>query len=297
MTTLGRLGLGRLGLGRLGVWSPIDRLDAAGLRRLAAVVEDLGYGALWYPEARGYESFTAAGFLLAASRRMVVGSSIANIYARDAFTARRGMLGLNALHGGRFVLGLGVSNPGNVEALRGHVFAPPVPAMRAYLDALHGDAGDAGEWPVALGAVGPRMLALAGARTRGALPYSVTPAHTAMAAGILGPGRWLAVEQKVCLETDAARARALGRAELARHMALPADRANWLRLGFTEDDLRDGGSDRFIDAMVLWGEADRIRAGVRAHFAAGATHVCLQPLADPADPAGRERVLRLLADC
>ena len=42
-------------LGRLGVWYAMDRLDGAQLRALAATVERLGYGTLWYPEGRGYE--------------------------------------------------------------------------------------------------------------------------------------------------------------------------------------------------------------------------------------------------
>jgi len=105
----------------------------------------------------------------------------------------------------------------------------------------------------------------------------VTPKHTAQAAAILGPSKWLAVEQKVTLETDPAKARALGRKELSRYMALPNYRNSWLRQGFTEAELADGGSDAFIDAMVLWGDADTIRRGLRAHFTAGATHVCLQP--------------------
>ena len=96
----------------------------------------------------------------------------------------------------------------------------------------------------------------------------LTPKHTAEAAAILGPSKWLAVEQKVTLETDPAKARALGRKELSRYMALPNYRNSWPRQGFTEAELVDGGSDRFIDAMVLWGDADTIRRGLRAHFTA-----------------------------
>ncbi len=209
-------------LGRLGVWCSTDRLSGPQLRDLLRSVEGHGYSALWYPESRGYESLSLGAFLLANSRRLVIGSSIANIYARDAFTARRGLATLNALHGGdRYVLGLGVSHVPTVEGLRGHRYDKPIPAMRAYLDGIaRGGQEPADELPIALAALGPRMLALAAERTRGALPYNVTPAHTAQAAAILGPSKWLAVEQKVCLETDAARARALGRKELARYLAL-----------------------------------------------------------------------------
>lgn len=283
-------------LGRLGVWYSTDRLNAAQLKDLLRSVEAHGYTALWYPESRGYESFSLASFLLANSQRLVIGSSIANIYARDPFSARRGMLTLNGLYGDRFVLGLGVSHVPMVEGLRGHRYEKPVPAMRAYLEGITKDQEGAQDWPIVIAALGPRMLALAAERTRGAVPYNVTPEHTRQAAAILGPSKWLAVEQKVCLETDPARARALGRKELARYLVLTNYRNNWLRLGFTEADLADGGSDRFIDAMVLHGDAETIKHGLRAHFDAGATHVCIQPVHEDGDFAARERTLAALAD-
>jgi probable F420-dependent oxidoreductase len=283
-------------LGRLGVWYSTDKLDGPQLAALARRVEGSGYGTFWYPESRGYESFSLAAHLLASTTRLNVGSSIANIYARDAFTARRGMATLNALHGGRFILGLGVSHIPMVEGLRGHRYDKPIPAMRAYLDGIQKDQPGAEDWPIALAALGPKMLELAAKRTRGAVPYNVTPEHTALAAAILGPGKWLAVEQKVCIETDPARARALGRKELARYMTLPNYVNNWLRLGFTEADFADGGSDCLIEAMVLSGDAAAVKAKLRAHFTAGATHVCIQPVHADGDIAARDAMLAALAD-
>ena len=283
-------------LGRLGVWYPTDRLDAAQLRALMATVEAHGYGTFWYPESRGYESLTLGGFLLSNSTTLKIGSSITNIYGRDSFTARRGMVTLNDLYGDRFILGLGVSHIPMVEGLRGHTYEKPIPAMRAYLDGILKDQPGSADWPVVIAALGPKMLALAGAKARGAIPYNVTPAHTAEAKAALGPDKWLAVEQKVCLETDATRARALGRAELARYMTMPNYRNNWLHLGFSEAELEGGGSDRFIDAMVLWGDAAAVKRGLRAHFDAGATHVCLQPVHAEGDIAARDAMVAALAD-
>lgn len=283
-------------LGRVGIWYPTDRLDAAGLRALLRTVEGHGYGTLWYPESRGFESIALAGFLLANSERLTIGSSIANIYARDAFTARRALATLNALRSGRFALGLGVSHIPLVEGLRGHRYDKPVPAMRAYLEGIRKGGDAALEGPVLLAALGPKMLALAAAQADGAVPYNVTPEHTRQAAAVLGPGKVLAVEQKVCVETDRARARALGRTELARYMALPNYVNNWLRLGFTEAELADGGSDRFIDAMVLSGDAEAVKRGLRAHFEAGATHVCLQPVTEDGGTRHRDAMLEALAD-
>jgi probable F420-dependent oxidoreductase len=283
-------------LGRLGVWYSTDKLNGSQLGDLVRAVETNGYAALWYPESRGYESMSLAAYLLSKGSRLTVGSSIANIYARDPFTARRAMVSLNDLYGGRFILGLGVSHIPMVEGLRGHRYDKPVATMRAYLDALHKDLPEGLEAPVVVAALGPKMLALSAERSMGAVPYNVTPQHTAQAAKILGPGKWLAVEQKVTIETDPAKARALGRRELARYMVLPNYRNNWLRLGFSETDLAGGGSDRFIDAMVLWGDAATVKKGLRAHFDAGATHVCLQPVHPDGEFALRDRMLEALAD-
>jgi probable F420-dependent oxidoreductase len=280
-------------LGRLGVWYSVDKLDGAGLRALLRTIEGNGYSAYWYPESRGFESMSMAAYLLGASEKLVIGSSIANIYARDSFTARRAVISLNALYGDRFILGLGVSHIPMVEGLRGHRYDKPLGAMRAYLEGINKDNPGL---PVVVAALGPKMLALSGELSMGAVPYNVTPKHTAQAAKILGPSKILAVEQKVTIETDPARARALGRKELARYMVLPNYRNNWLREGFTEADLANGGSDRFIDAMCLWGDADTVKHGLRAHFTAGATHVCIQPVHDEGDVAARDRMLKALAD-
>ena len=265
-------------LGTLGVWYPIDRLDGAGLRRLLRTVEDLGYSTFWYPEALGYESLSIASFLLANTTRLIIGSSIANIYARDPFTARRGLRTLSSLYDDRFILGLGVSHAPMVERVRGHVYDKPVPTMRRYLDGIYEKATDVADWPLMIAALGPLMLKLAAERTAGALPYNVTPDHTREARAALGPDKLLIVEQKVCLETDPVAARGHARRELRRYMAMTNYRNNWLRIGFTEPDLADGGSDKFIDAMVLWGDAETIARGLTAHLQAGANQVCMQPV-------------------
>ena len=284
-------------LGRLGAWYSPDKLHGpAQIREFAGTVERLGYDTLWYPESRGLESFSVAGFMLSCTSKLKIGSSIASIYARDAFTSRRGMITLNELYGGRFILGLGVSHPPMVEGLRGHTYEKPIPAMRRYLNGIrHGEA-KADDFPLAIAALGPLMLKLAGEMTLGALPYNTNPRHTAEAAKILGPDKWCAIEQKVTLETDPAKARALGRKELARYMTLDNYRNNWLRIGFTEADLANGGSDAFIDQMVLWGTADTVKEGLRAHFAAGATHVAVQPVHEENDIAARDHILTALAD-
>src|SRR6516165_1113639 len=124
-------------LGRLGIWYAPDKLgNASAISAFVKTVEDLGYDTLWYPESRGYESFSVAAFMLGNTTKLKLGSSIASIYARDAFTSRRGLLSLQALYGDRFVLGLGVSHVPMVEGIRGHTYQKPSPAMRSYLEGI-----------------------------------------------------------------------------------------------------------------------------------------------------------------
>ena len=271
-------------IGRLGVWIFPDSQSAREIATFAQAAEGLGYDALWYPEGTGYESFSFAGLVLSETERLRAASGIANIYARDAIAAIAGHDSLNNFHGDRFVLGLGVSHVPLVEGFRGHTYAKPVATMRAYLDAMEATALSipTPERNIVLAALGPRMLALAAERTRGAHPYNVTPEHTARAREIVGADAWLCVEQKVCLTTEASRARAVAAQALAIYLPLANYRNNWLSLGFGEDDLSGQGSDRFLDAMVAWGSAEALRGRIRAHFDAGASHVCLQPF----DPGG-----------
>jgi len=183
-------------LGRLGVWYSTDKLDGSQLRDFVRRVENNSYSHLWYPESRGYESMSLASWLLSSSEKLVIGSSIANVYARDSFTAQRAMVSLNTLYDDRFILGLGVSHIPMVEGLRGHRYDKPLAAMSAYLDGINKFAS-AGELPpVVVAALGPKMLALSGSKSRGAVPYNVTPQHTAEAAAVLGPSKWLAVEPR-----------------------------------------------------------------------------------------------------
>lgn len=267
-------------IGRLGVWVAADFLGKNEIVELARGVERLGFDTLWYPEAFGYETFCYGGFILAHTSRLRVASGIANIYARDAIASAAGHDSLNNLYDGRFVLGLGVSHIPMVQGFRGHDYGKPVSTMRAYLDAMERAELliKKPERTIVLAALGPKMTALAGERTSGAHTYLVTPEHTARSRRILGPGKWLCVEQKVCLTADAAEARAAAAQVLALYLPWPNYTNNWLSLGFTRDDFAGRGSERLLDAMVAWGTAKEIRARLQAHFDAGADHVCVQPL-------------------
>ena len=258
----------------------------------------MGYSALWYPEALSYESFSLGSFLLHETKTLIIATGNANIYARDATTAKWGQHTLAKLSGGRFLLGLGVSHVPLVEDLRGHRSGKPLATMRAYPDAMDKAAATAPPLedppPTVLAALGPGMTVLAAARTAGAMPYNVTPEHTARTRAVLGPDKWLCVEQKILLVQDPAKAREIARQTMAFYMPLPNYRNNWLRLGFSEDDLADGGSNRFLDAMVAWGEVGGPETHP-GHFEAGASHVCIQGLQPDGQPRPDLNALAALA--
>jgi probable F420-dependent oxidoreductase len=276
-----------MNLGKVGIWTfALEMVPAAEAQAAAAEIEALGYGALWIPEALGREAFAHSALLLAGTRRLPVATGIANIWARDAMAMAAAQKTLAEAYPGRFLLGMGVSHAPLVRGLRGHDYRRPLTMMRAYLDAMdaapYASVAPATPPERCLGALHPKMLRLAAERTAGAHPYLVPPEHTARAREILGAGPLLAPEQAAVLETDAATARQIARGHLATYLPLPNYARNLHALGFTDADLADGGSDRLVDAIVVWGPADAIAARVRAHHAAGADHVCVQVL-DP-DP-------------
>ena len=284
--------------GPVGIWTTtLDALEVPAARDQVAELDAQGWDALWFGEAYGREALTAAALYLGASQRMAVATGIANIYGRDAVNANGGSRLLEAMHPGRFVLGLGVSHAPLVERMRGHVYGRPVAAMTEYLAAMdaatYAAAGGATPPPRVLAALGPRMLALARDRAAGAHPYLVTPEHTASAREVLGAGPLLAVEQAVVLsdDPDVVRERAHWHQEF--YTGLPNYRNSWLRQGFSADDAVRGGSDRLKAALVVGGDEQAVLDRVQAHLDAGADHVCLQLLGPDASSVPREEWSRL----
>jgi probable F420-dependent oxidoreductase len=270
-------------LGRVGIWTfALDLQPIARAREVAGELEELGYGAIWIPDAIGRDPLVHAALLLGGTNRIAVGTGIAQIYGRDPMTMTGGWKTITEAFPGRFVLGLGVSHQPMVEGLRGQTYGPPLTAMREYLERMDTAmyvAAEPTEPPRrVLAALGPKMLALAAERADGAHPYNVPPEHTARAREILGPEKLLAPEQAVLLETDPVEARRTARAHMAIYLDLPNYMNNLRRFGITDDDIADGGSDRLVDTLVAWGDVDAIRARVQAHLDAGADHVAVQVL-------------------
>ncbi|MGA9159606.1 MAG: TIGR03620 family F420-dependent LLM class oxidoreductase [Actinomycetota bacterium] len=290
-------------LGRVGVWSfALESLPAAEEREAVAEIESLGYGAIWVPEAvESREVFGHAAWILSSTERVVVASGIANIWARDPSAMANGWRMLSDAYPGRFVLGIGVSHAGSV-ARRGGSYERPYSAMRAYLDAMDRASSSAPEPETSprliLAALGPRMLELAAERAHGVHPYFVPVEHTAFARQRLGPGPVLAVEQTVVLESDPSQARRVARGFALDYLQTENYARNLKRVGWTDADVAGQGSDALIDAVIAWGDVDRVALRIRQHLEAGADHVCVQVVAedelDPCLPQLRELAPALL---
>lgn len=260
-------------VGRYGIWSvdlrSEDPARRGELAEAAAELEELGFGAVWLG---GNSSAAHAVPLIEATSTLTVGTSIQSIWQHEAADSAAAFADLESAHPGRFLLGLGVSHAKLADQYR-----RPYSALVAYLDTL--DAVDEAAVPAnrrLLAALGPKSLELARDRSAGSIPYLVTPEHTAHARETLGEAPFLAPELGVVLESDATRARALAREFLAMYLTLPNYTNNFLRHGFTQADLTNGGSDRLIDALFAWGDETTIRARVDTFFEAGADHVALQ---------------------
>jgi probable F420-dependent oxidoreductase len=273
-------------LGRVGVWTlEGDKMPAAQERDFAREIEQLGYPVLWVGESVvSREVFSQMTMLLDGTEQLIVASGIANLHARDPYAMANAARTLAEAFPRRVVIGIGVSHKPAVARRSGGGYGKPVDTMREYLDAM-----DASAWvlpepdapaPRVLAALGPKMLQLAAERTAGAHPYFVPVEHTAIARQALGPGPLLAPEQMVLLETDPAEARRVARVSMRRYLRLENYTNNLRRLGYTDDDIANDGSDRLVDAIVAWGDETAIAGRVRAHLDAGADHVCIQALPD-----------------
>jgi probable F420-dependent oxidoreductase len=259
-----------------GIWSRELRRhpDEGEVADAAAELEEVGYSGLWFPAGgEGGSPFNTASRLLGATREVTVATGILNVWTNDPEQVAAERVQLDDAFEGRFLLGLGVSHAPMVEQ-----YEKPLTKMRSYLDSLDVAAPMVPPEERVLAALGPKMLELARDRSAGAHPYLVSPEHTRRAREILGGAPFLGPEQGVVLERDTGRARDIARGQLQYYFTLPNYVNSWRRMGFEETDFERGGSDRLIDALVAYGDAEAIAARVQEHFDAGADHVCIQVL-------------------
>jgi probable F420-dependent oxidoreductase len=265
-------------LGQIGIW----RVRQAGLDGLEEM-EALGYGAFWIGSS---PAPAEARPFLERTSRMVIATGILNIWQHAPVDVAGGHAELRAAFPGRFLLGIGVGHPEATSDYR-----RPLTAMARFLDGL-----DAAPEPVprderVVAALGPKMLQLAAERSLGAHPYFVPVEHTRIARETIGPDALLAPEVAVVVEPDPETARRHARDYAAGYLRRSNYTGNLRRLGFTDDDIAGGGSDRLIDAVIPHGSAGAVAEAVRAHFDAGADHVCLQPLGHGPVPLDDYRAL------
>jgi len=257
-------------IGRVGVWSmemrfgDTDAIDAAAIE-----LEKLGYGALWIPGGIDDGVLGDIDRLLAKTSRIVLCTGIINIWKQQPEDVAAWWKALSPANQARVWLGIGISH----GPIIGEAWGKPVAVTsdwieRALAAGLPADA-------LNIAALGPKMLELARDKTSGAHPYLVTAEHTALARKILGPGKVLAPEQGVVLESDPGKAREMARGALTFYTSLPNYVNNWHRLGFSQDDTSTV-SDRLVDGLFAWGGTTEIAARVKAHHDAGADHVCIQ---------------------
>ncbi|AGC61214.1 MULTISPECIES: LLM class F420-dependent oxidoreductase [Mycobacterium] len=253
-------------LGRFGVWLGSRSITP----ELAGQIESLGYGAAWIgasPDA----DLAWVEPALEQTTSLQLATGIVNIWSAPADEVAASYQRIESAHPGRFLLGVGVGHPEHTQE-----YQKPYDALVAYLDDL--DKAMVPDSRRVLAALGPRMLRLAAQRSAGAHPYLTTPEHTGTARQLVGNTVFLAPEHKVVLTTDAAQARAVGRKFIDFYLGLSNYVNNWLKLGFTEDDVRKPGSDRLIDALVAYGTPDQIARRLGEHHEAGADHVAIQVL-------------------
>ncbi|MEH0981914.1 TIGR03620 family F420-dependent LLM class oxidoreductase [Micromonospora sp. CPCC 205556] len=268
----------RTSLPAVGVWSMELRGAARPeVREAAAELDELGFRALWTPGLDGNGAVDDLDHLLTAAPHATVALGVLGIWGQEPVALGDRLASLDAVHGARTLLGFGVSNAHSAAQV-GQDYGRPVESMARYLDALDGAPAPVRPERRFLGAVGPKMADLAVSRTAGWHPFLVTPEYTAIHRERVGPQPMIAPHLAVVLDRDADRARAAARAGIGMFIGFPAYRANLARLGFTEEDLVPGGSDRLIDALVAWGDLDVVGQRVREHLDAGADQVALHVL-------------------
>lgn len=260
--------------GTLGIWRHFSGIPP----ELARLIESSGYGTIWLGGSPPAD-LTSVEEVLDATESVIVATGIVNIWSAAAPEVAESYHRIDKKHPGRFLLGIGAGHPEATQEYR-----KPYDALVEYLDAL--DEGGVPASRRVLAALGPKVLKLAADRTAGAHPYLTTPEHTAEAREILGPDKILAPEHKAVLETAPEKAREIGRPPVNNpYLQLRNYTNNLKRLGYSDSEIGNGGSDRLIDALVAHGDANAIAERLREHITAGASHVTLHSLPDGDDPS------------
>lgn len=278
---------------------PADLMRQSQLIDYAKAAEAAGIHTLWVPELYGRDPFVTCALLLGATRRIRVGTAIANVYVRDARATKAAAYTLAEGFGDRFDLGLGLSNKvGNMP--RGHEWIAPLTKMNDFVDRYdaaelmfsHNDA----QVSRFLAAHGPRLMSLAGERLDGAFTYLQTLAYSADAKHRLAGKKLLLMQPSVFLEQPD-QARTAARKAIAVYMPLENYHRAWRERGFSDADFQQGGSDGFIDALIAWGSSASIRERYRQQQQQGVDHIIIIPIKlDLQAASGWQQLEQLIRD-
>lgn len=258
-----------------GLWAGfLDRLPAADAIAAAVDLEAAGVGTLWLQEFSGVDPFVRAALYLQATQHLSVALGVATIHARDPEAMVAAAAALHEAFPGRFQLGLGTSHQHLAEA-RGSTYRRPLHAMKEYLAAMDATARRRVLPPRFLGALGPRMVELAGSTVGGLHSYLCPVEHTAAARAAVGPDAWIAPTQFVAAEPDW---RESTGNYLSMVLSMPNYQNSLRRFGF---ETSGESSDAMLDALVVPDEPDALTRRLDEQRAAGADHVVLQFVPPP----------------
>lgn len=253
-------------------------LSARELADLALKIERLGFESVWLLDSFGRDPYMACAYILSKTSTLKVATGVATAYSRDAMGAKQTREALSEFYPGRFLMGIGASNPIVIAKRKGEWVAP-LPKMTSYLE-------DMAEVqlvspqpeqlaPVILAAHAPGLQKLATKYAQGMVTWMMPALTIAEARERVGPDFSITAQILCVCSTDAHVARTVARAYLAMYIALPYYQAAFAKCGFEESDWTNGGSDALIDALTAWGDNTAISAQIDAFGAAGADRVVL----------------------
>jgi probable F420-dependent oxidoreductase len=264
--------------GDYGAWTSYRNIGKENAAEAARAAEDAGLTAFWLG---GSPRLEEARPLLEGSEKLLIGTSIVNIWGYDPADLVREYAALEADFPGRVCVGIGVGHP---EATSD--YKRPLTNLEAFLDGIDAAADPIPTDRRIIAALGPKMLAMSAARSLGTIPYFSSVDHTRFCRATVGPDRLVIPELAFVLDEDAERARATARRYAKLYLGLSNYTNALLEHGFEQADIEDGGSDRLIDHVIPHGTAAEVAAVARAHVDAGADHVALQALGAKGVPAG-----------
>jgi probable F420-dependent oxidoreductase len=315
---------------RLGVTIPLGGIPLLEHRDLFRTLPDLGYTDLWTAEVAGADAFTPLALAAVWEPTLRLGTAIVPVFTRGPALIAMSAATLAAAAPGRFVLGLGASSPVIVSDWNGLEFDEPYRRTRDVLRfvrrALAGERVDGdfdtftvrrfkldeaptGPVPVALAALRPQMLRLAGREADAAILNWLAPADVPRCVeAIRNPGAEVIARIFVCPTADLDYAREFGRRTLAAYLTVPAYAAfhDWLGRGerlrpmLTAWQAGDRKAalaalpDELVDELVVHGPPEQCRERIAAYAAAGIQTpvLALMPTPEPATPQRLTDVLR-----